>query len=203
MPENYNIYFSGEIAAGEALSDVRDRVGALFNARDNTLDKLFSGKTQLIKRNCSIDEARKYQAAMRRAGALATIAPAEPGDERRTAGPRSPASDVSTAATAPGADNEPQVPAVAAGTDFSLAPAGERLSTPPPAPPPPPDTSHLSVMAIGDAIPTLRSAPPPPPPDTSGLRLEDPGNEPRNAPTPGWQRARDPMAGDVDPEAKP
>lgn len=194
MQETYNIYFAGDIADSESLDDVRRRVGALFNARDATLDKLFSGRTQLIKRNCSHDEALKYQAAMQRAGALATITPAgtpAPSDhsapENVSAGP-APAA-VAASRRAPDAAALSLAPA---GTDvllpaerreptqrdmdlsgLSVAPAGERLEAPAAKAPPGPDTSHLSAAAIGDALPTLAAAPPPPPPDTSALSLAD------------------------------
>lgn len=198
MQETYNIYFAGDIADGESMEDVRRRVGALFNARDATLDKLFSGRTQLIKRNCSHDEALKYQAAMQRAGALATITPTDtqtdtPAPAADTAPEKGGAGLAPAAAAA--TRNSPDTGALSlapAGTDvllpaerreltqrnmdlsgLSVAPAGERLEAPAAAAPPPPDTSHLSAAAIGDALPTLAAATPPPPPDTSALSLAD------------------------------
>ena len=200
LQEMYNIYFSGDIAEGEALEDVRRRVGALFNAREATLDKLFSGRKQLIKRNCSHEEALKYRDAMRRAGALATLAPA---DSTATTDPTANASQGAPDRHPPdpadsrsGAAGESQGPAgfslAPAGTEvllpterhtpadatvalpaFTVAPAGERLAEPRPAAPPPPDTSHISDSEIGDALPGLSRSAPPSPPDTSGLSLAE------------------------------
>lgn len=194
MQETYNIYFSGDIAEGEVLEDVRRRVGALFNARDATLDKLFSGRTQLIKRNCSHDEAIRYRDAMRRAGALATLSPTDstatatqdaadthtsgPADSRPgTAGESRVSSEISLAP----AGTEVLLPAERRAAsqpgvilpDFRLAPAGERLGEPGPEAPSPPDTSHISASEIGGALPGLSGSAPPPPPDTSELSLAD------------------------------
>ena len=142
MQETYNIYFAGEIADGESLHEVRRRVGALFNAREATLDKLFSGRTQLIKRNCSHEEALKYQSAMQRAGAVATISrtndTAGTGDSAATTdtsasiSPTAPAHDALTLAPAGAGVLLPSEQPTAARRDIdvsalSVAPPGERL----------------------------------------------------------------------------
>jgi len=189
MQETYNIYFAGDIAEGEAIREVRRRVGALFNAREATLDKLFSGKKQLIKRNCSRDEALKYQSAMRRAGALATItvtpdsaAVVPPGHTAQQA-PDQPSPQPAAAALslAPAGTEvlqpDERRPASRRTMDlsaFSVAAAGERLGTPEPQAPPPPDTSHISVAEAGETIPGLPSTVPSTTPDTSALSLADP-----------------------------
>ncbi|MEQ8514684.1 MAG: hypothetical protein RIC38_03680, partial [Chromatocurvus sp.] len=195
MQETYNIYFSGDIADGESLEDVRRKIGALFNARDATLDKLFSGRTQLIKRNCSQEEALTYKAAMQRAGALATITPADTAAKPADDAPEKASSPEPTATTVaagtPAQDTAP-LSLAPTGTDvllpaerqemtqrdmdlsaFTMAPAGERLGAPAADAPPPPDTSHLSAADIGDALPTLAAPAPPPPPDTSTLTLAE------------------------------
>lgn len=192
MLETYNIYFAGDIAEGESIGEVRRKVGALFNAREATLDKLFSGRKQLIKRNCSKDEALKYQTAMRRAGALATITVASDSAE---ATPHSYAAQSEP-------DQPPRQPARAAlslapvGTEvlqpderprasrrdmdlsaFSLAAAGERPGAQELQAPPPPDTSHITVADAGEAIPGLAATVPPAAPDTSALTLADPDTD--------------------------
>ncbi|MFN2329684.1 MAG: hypothetical protein ABR612_12280 [Chromatocurvus sp.] len=199
MQEIYNIHFAGDIADGESIDEVRRKVGALFNAREATLDKLFSGKKQLIKRNCSRDEALKYQSAMQRAGALATITIANPdGDSATTDAGTSPSQPVATQPpqTRSKAQDQSELSLTPAGTEvlqpderqtvprrdmdlsaFSVAAAGERLGAPEPQAPPPPDTSHLTVADAGEAIPRLANAAPPPAPDTSALTLADPDSD--------------------------
>ncbi len=193
MQETYNIYFAGDIADGESIGEVRRRVGALFNAREATLDKLFSGKKQLIKRNCSRDEALKYQTAMRRAGALATIAVTGDSAEATSRGvtaqpePDQPPrqrdrADLSLAPAGtevlqpderpPVSRRDMDLPA------FSVAAPGERLGAPEPqSPPPPPDTSHITIADAGETIPGLESTVPSAAPDTSALTLADPDSD--------------------------
>ena len=73
METRYNVYFAGQLLEGQELSRVRDGLGKLFNADEQTLDKLFSGKAQLLKRDCDKATALKYKQAMERAGALPVI----------------------------------------------------------------------------------------------------------------------------------
>ena len=73
MEARYNIYFAGQLIEGQDLAGVRTRIGKLFKADAATLDKLFSGKTQLLKRDCDKATALKYKQAMEQAGALPVI----------------------------------------------------------------------------------------------------------------------------------
>ncbi len=59
MEERYNVYFAGQVVEGYDLHSVRDKLAKVFNADQATLDKLFSGKAQLIKRDC--DKATALQ----------------------------------------------------------------------------------------------------------------------------------------------
>lgn len=73
MDSRFNIYFNGQILDGQNLDDVRARMAKLFNANPATLEKLFSGKTQLIKRDCDQATALKFKQAIAGAGGLAII----------------------------------------------------------------------------------------------------------------------------------
>ncbi len=77
MQPRYNIYFAGEILDGQDLATVRSRLAKLFNAGDATLDKLFSGTPQLVKRDCDKPTALKYKQAMEKAGAKPLIKAAQ------------------------------------------------------------------------------------------------------------------------------
>ncbi|MFC1578760.1 hypothetical protein ACFL3Y_00015 [Pseudomonadota bacterium] len=78
MDTRYNVYFAGEVLDGQDPAGVRSRLGQLFKADAATLDKLFSGKTQLVKRDCDKATALKYKQAMEQAGAAPVIKAAEP-----------------------------------------------------------------------------------------------------------------------------
>jgi hypothetical protein len=73
MEERYNVYFAGQVMAGSDAQAVRARLAKIFNADEATLDKLFSGTAQLIKRDCDAATAAKYQQALERAGAIPVI----------------------------------------------------------------------------------------------------------------------------------
>lgn len=73
MEERYNVYFAGQVMAGFDARVVRDKLAKIFNADQATLDKLFSGKAQLIKRDCDAATASKYKQALERAGAIPII----------------------------------------------------------------------------------------------------------------------------------
>lgn len=96
METRYNVYFAGQLLEGHELTTVRGRLASLFKADEATLDKLFSGQAQLVKRDCDRDTAQKYQQALERAGALPIIKaipqaepePGEPAAKKLTAAER-------------------------------------------------------------------------------------------------------------------
>ena len=73
MEVRYNIYYAGTVLEGHDIASVRQQLGRLFKADDVTLDKLFSGQPQMIKRDCDKATALKYQEAMKKAGAKPLI----------------------------------------------------------------------------------------------------------------------------------
>ncbi len=73
MDARYNVYFAGQLLEGQELATVREKLAKLFNADQQTLDKLFSGKAQLLKRDCDKATALKYKQSMERAGAQPLI----------------------------------------------------------------------------------------------------------------------------------
>jgi hypothetical protein len=170
MEETFNIYFAGETLAGHDPGEVRRKLAALFKADAATVDKLFSGETRLLRRNCSREQALKYQAAMERAGARPRITRssdrgAEPALSLAPAG-----SDVLRPE-----ERASVAPAEVDTSALSLAPPGEALAPAAGPAPAPPDTSHLSTAPVGEELPGLPRAAPPPAPDTSSLSLAEPG----------------------------
>ena len=75
MSEQYDIYFAGKIVEGFDVSAVRENIARLFKADEKTLEKLFSGKPQAIKRGVDKQTAIKYKAALEKAGAVPLIRP--------------------------------------------------------------------------------------------------------------------------------
>lgn len=93
MDKRFNIYYAGEVLDGHDPTQVRANLGKLFKANEQTLDKLFSGKAQLLKKGCDEDKARQYQQAMQRAGAQPIIRAAQPADAGGATDAPAPAGD--------------------------------------------------------------------------------------------------------------
>ncbi len=71
----YDVFFRGDIAPGQRLNEVRDRLRQMFRIDDARLNTLFSGRPMAIRRDLGIDEAERYRAALREAGALVELRP--------------------------------------------------------------------------------------------------------------------------------
>ncbi len=73
MDMQYNVYYAGGLLPDHSPHDVRTNLQTLFKANEATLDKLFAGKPQLIKRACNKATALKYKRALENAGAKPLI----------------------------------------------------------------------------------------------------------------------------------
>ena len=184
MDDLYDVCFAGELCQGQELSAVRTNIQKLFNAGPDTLNKLFSGKTQLVKRGCDKETAQKYKKAMERAGATAIIrareaAPAQT-DTLPATGPEGDAafnlaptgSDVlrpdERAAEPVSEVNIPDVELTELGTDLGDHVESSEIA---------PDTSHLSVAEAGENIPNLANTDTPLNPNTDQISLSPEGTD--------------------------
>lgn len=118
MAALYNIYYAGEILDGFQPEQVRSSLGQLFKAGDATLDKLFSGKPQLLKRECDRATALKYKQAMEKVGARALVREASP-----------QAADAAKAEPAKAQTAAERIAALAAAPDVGSSPAGSAAPT--------------------------------------------------------------------------
>ncbi len=222
MEARYNVYFAGQLRAGHDLASVRDQLARLFKADTATLDKLFSGKTQLVKRDCDKATALKYQQAMEQAGAVPIIKSlAQPAESEPAAAPGkavSMAERIAALAAAPdityphqagkntGADTaqiqQSTQPDEAAAGGIRLAPAGTAVLLPQERPAPatsnvtPPD---LEIFASGQRLSEPRPEPPPAP-DTSHLSAGEAGELLPNLPSAGTPLAPDTSALSLAPD---
>jgi hypothetical protein len=87
--QKIDIYFRGDIAPGEKIMDVRERLKKLFKADDEQMQRLFSGRPAVIRRNLDGPAAEQYSQAMLKAGALVELRPVEPEIETDQASPDS------------------------------------------------------------------------------------------------------------------
>jgi hypothetical protein len=187
MDERYSVYFDGQVIAGHDVGSVREKLAKVFNADQPTLDKLFSGKLQLIKRGCDAATAQKYKTAMERAGAVPVIKP-ETAAAAPAAAPSRPMTAAERIAALAAAPDETRfmkatvAPAVTAETEsaaggIALSPAGTEVLRAHERATPVVREIDTSGLAIDSAAARLSDVSPPPPaaPDTSHLSMGDVG----------------------------
>ncbi len=187
MNSRYDVCFSGQLQQGQELQAVRQKIQKLFNASPETLEKLFSGKTQILKRGCDEQTAQKYRQAMERAGALAIIRASEavttPADTPVSSGTQSQTGNSGLDLAPAGSEvlRPEERPAVATSeidvSDIELTAAGTDLSEPVEATETGPDTSHLSMAEVGEDIPTLADTSTPLKPNIDNISLSPEGTD--------------------------
>lgn len=189
MEPLYNIYYAGEVLEGFDKSQVRAGLARLFKAGDATLDKLFSGSPQLLKRECDKPTALKYKQAMEKAGAKPLIkalnqtdsAP----DSESASTPQTAAERIAALAAAADAGDYQVTtnPTTATPGDggvdsgLGLEPEGTEVLKPQERAQPviaDIDTSALDVAPPAERL-SETPAPPPPAPDTSHLTMGEVG----------------------------
>jgi len=71
--DKYRVVFKGEIQDGASLENVKPKLAKILKLSDKKADKLFSGKSIVIKKNASEETCRKIQAALKKAGAICKV----------------------------------------------------------------------------------------------------------------------------------
>ena len=184
MNASYDVCFAGKLCQGQELSTVRKNIQKLFNADPDTLNKLFSGKTQLVKRGCDKATAQKYSKAMERAGATAIIRARDTAPAQTETPPTAASEGDAAFNLAPtGSDvlrpderkvepiseiDIPDVTLTELGTDMGDYEQSSEIA---------PDTSHLSVAEAGENIPNLPSTDTPLNPNTDQINLSPQGTD--------------------------
>jgi len=184
MEARYNVYFSGRLLDGEELPTVRANMAKLFNADEATLNKLFSGKAQLVKRDCDKTTALKYKQAIERAGgspliktveATPTPSAAAAGDKPMTAAERiaalASAPDLGAQPQAAQSEVAPRAPDTKNDGNIALAPAGTEVLRAEERAAPVTSSVNTPDLDVDTSGERLSVTPPPPPaaPDTSHL----------------------------------
>jgi hypothetical protein len=194
MDPQYDVCFAGEILQGQDLDSVKLKLATLFRADEATVLKLFSGKSQYVKRNCDRATALKYKKAMEQAGAKPLIRAASSADlaapDQSAPGQHTatPTAAERIAAIASGADTTEPTGASAASTtkenndsgeDFDLAPTGADVLRPEERAVPVDshiDTSGIEVMDTGVSLANEALAAPAAP-DTTHLSMGEVGED--------------------------
>lgn len=192
--QKFEVVFSGQIAPGADVQQVRQGIQRLFNASEAVLEQFFSGRRIVVKRELDAAAAEKYRQAFAQVGALVEVlASGQP----LSGGVDAPAvTEASGPAVSDGlagavAEQEPaeeqksgilQVAprdeymaafAHVQAPDFGLAKTGADLQDSKPEEKVPElDLSALTLAPAGSDLEQLPGAEPVTPPDISHLRLE-------------------------------
>ncbi|RLA40870.1 MAG: hypothetical protein DRQ64_03645 [Gammaproteobacteria bacterium] len=99
--QKFDVFFRGDIAPGQAIGEVKERLAGLFKLEAAQVEQLFSGRPTAIRRNLDEAGAKKYEQALLKIGALAELRPVAvegaPAPQAATATPvESPAAPVET-----------------------------------------------------------------------------------------------------------
>jgi len=177
----FEIAFHGELIPGADAQQTRQNLMRLFQADEQRIAVLFSGRRMIIKNRLDAATAERYRATLAQAGALVEVAPMAETLEA-TAAPAETAKP-RPVATAPSAVERgalsvaPRDAVMAAfvdvqAPDFGLAPVGADLQDQAaPVAPPRVDLSHLSLAPVGSDLGPASEPLPVAVPDTDHLTL--------------------------------
>lgn len=180
----YEIAFAGQVVPGAAVEQVKANLARLFQADEQRIALLFSGRRIVIKSGLDAAGAEKYRATMERAGAVAIVQALAVEEVEMVPPPASAPVVPAPASPAPAAASSssrviPRDEYMAAfadveAPDFGIAPVGADLQdAKPEAQAPQVDMSQFSLAPVGSDMGQAKDAPPAPPPDTSHLKLQE------------------------------
>ena len=185
----YEIAFSAQLVPGAQLELVKANLAKLFQADEQRLALLFSGRRIVIKSNLDAAGAEKYRSTLQRAGALAEVVCLDDEIEEIELAPPPVPAPLATPIAAPvqAASSQPtgrlqvtprdEYMAAFAGVDapdFGIAPLGDDVQDgKPPLQAPALDLSQFSLAPPGSDMGEAKKAPGGPPPDISHLKLQD------------------------------
>lgn len=73
MTDTYTVAFRGNLAPGNTLADVRQRLQDFFRLDDTRADQLFSGRPVAIGKNIELDRAQQLRDLLAGMGALVEV----------------------------------------------------------------------------------------------------------------------------------
>lgn len=167
--QRYDLSYRGLLATGAEADEVRRRLGVIFRLNEAGLDRLFTGKPVIVKRDVDAATAAQFERLFAQAGAeltVVSVGAAAPGTHLGGDGPSPPLRiDTPALSLAPlGGLLEEPPPSVAPELDISylsLVPGDDWTledCEPLPTPIPLPDLSYLSLVPLTEAEPNTRRA---------------------------------------------
>lgn len=175
----FEIAFSGQIVPGADADQVKANLARVFQADDQRIALLFSGRRVVIKSDLDQATAEKYRVTLERAGAVAEVCALEA--DVPQALPQSAPAPVAAGAGAASGDagqfvaRDEYMAAFAdvQAPDFGVAPLGADLQEAKVDPAAPVlDLSGISLAPVGSDMGEIPREAGGPPPDTSHLKLQ-------------------------------
>ena len=162
--QHFAVVFSGRLVDGAERTQVRDNLANLFNVEAAKVERTFTGKPVLVKKDLDEAKAKNYIAALAKAGAIAEIVVNDPPASQPSQS--SPVTIAQPSTSSPPA--EPSPPPVA--PDLTIAEVGATIVEYQPIPHVDFDTTQFDLAEVGV---TLVEPKPVEPAvfDTSGLEL--------------------------------
>jgi len=181
----YEIAFQGELIAGADAQQTRQNLLRLFQADEQRIAVLFSGRRMIIKNRLDAATAERYRATLAQAGAVVEVVPMGETVEPAAAPAEVQQPEPATAVASPAAERAalsvaPRDAVMAAfvdvqAPDFGLAPVGADLKDASASVVVPRvDTAHLSLAPVGSDLGPASEALPVAVPDTDHLTLVRP-----------------------------
>lgn len=180
----YHVRLTGELMGGADAAQVAANLARLFKMPEEKAALLVSGTPRVVKKDADEATARKFQVALRQAGARCELLPTDGEVASAAPAPQQPVGQApvaSTAVAAAAAQQDGDIETVGTirtgGTGFSgtfeVAPVGADLDTSERGQPAAaPDTSHLSVAEPGADLEPLKQEREAVVPDISHLSIK-------------------------------
>ena len=99
--KHYKIVFSGKVVQGQSIQAVKKNLAEILKMGPDTIERLFSGRRMLIKKDVDHQTAAAFVKAFKKAGALCEAVPLGPAGNTRTAPPVEPLPDKARLMTCP------------------------------------------------------------------------------------------------------
>lgn len=143
----YNIVFRGELVSGADPAVVRQNLAKAFRMDADKVEKLFSGKPVVLKKNADKATAMKFRAVMKKAGAQCEMKPV---DEGAGGGAEAPASSAAKERASFAARDPDTRPLSEEAAEAERRRAESRTGEP-------------AAESAGDEVEEIEAAPPPEP----------------------------------------
>ena len=73
--QQYQVVFRGEIAPDARIEEVKANLAKLFKTDDARIERLFSGKAIVLKKDLRQEDGERYRILLNKAGALCEVVP--------------------------------------------------------------------------------------------------------------------------------